>query len=76
MIAGELALDYRDAEGYANAPVALGPEALLQNVRAVQRRNQLHESSELFRGMGACQLDVEMGRERAGGASTPRRCSS
>ena len=60
MIAGELALDYRDAEGYANAPVALGPEALLQNVRAVQRRNQLHESSELFRGMGACQLDVEM----------------
>ena len=57
---GQQEIDYGGAEGYANAPVALGPEALLQNVRAVQRRNQLHESAELFCGMGACQLDVEM----------------
>lgn len=57
---GQQEIDYGDAEGYANAPVALGPETLLQNVRAIQRRNQLHESSGLFRGMGACQLDVEM----------------
>ncbi len=49
-----------DAQGYANAPVALSPQELLANVRAVQRRNQIPESTELFCGMGACQLDVEM----------------
>ncbi len=58
---GQQKIDYDGgAEGYANAPVALASDALLQNVRAVQRRNQLHESAELFHGMGACQLDVEM----------------
>lgn len=58
---GQQKIDYDGgAEGYANAPVALGTDVLLQNVRAVQRRNQLHESAELFHGMGACQLDVEM----------------
>ena len=56
----ELELDDENPEGYANAEVALGGDALLANVRAVQRRNQLPESSELFSGMGACQLDVEM----------------
>ena len=40
--------------------MALSSDALLANVRAVQRRNQLPESSKLFGGMGACQLDVEM----------------
>lgn len=49
-----------DEEGYANAPVALSEDELLDNIRAVQRRNQLHESVSLFDGMGACQLDVEM----------------
>ncbi|MEQ2638267.1 type III restriction-modification system endonuclease [Paratractidigestivibacter faecalis] len=52
--------DEENAEGYANAPLALGRDALLTNVRAVQRRNQLPESTTLFAGMGACQLDVEM----------------
>lgn len=47
-------------EGYANAPVALNRDDILANVRAVQRRNQIPESEELFCGMGACQLDVEM----------------
>ena len=47
-------------EGYANAPVALAPGALLDNLHRVQRRNQLAESQALFDGMGACQLDVEM----------------
>lgn len=33
---GQQEIDYGGAEGYLpNAPVALGPEALLQNVRAV-----------------------------------------
>ncbi len=52
--------DDEDATGYANAEVALSGDALLVNLHAVQRRNQLPESSELFSGMGACQLDVEM----------------
>lgn len=47
-------------EGYANAPVVLGQEQLLKNLQRVQRANQLHESTALFQGMGACQLDVEM----------------
>ena len=47
-------------EGYANAPVALNRDDILANVRAVQLRNQLHESPSLFDGMGTCQLDVEM----------------
>lgn len=47
-------------EGYANAPVALNRDDIFTNVRAVQRRNQIPESEELFCGMGACQLDVEM----------------
>ena len=49
-----------DAQGYANAPVALAPADLLANVRAVQRRNHIPQSEALFAGMGACQLDVEM----------------
>jgi type III restriction enzyme len=47
-------------EGYANAPVTLAGATLLDNVRRIQRKNQLPESASLFRGMGACQLDVEM----------------
>ena len=47
-------------EGYANAAVALPPSALLDNLRRIQRANQLQESAALFDGMGACQLDVEM----------------
>ena len=55
-------IDFGDesTEGYANAPVALSGADMLANVRAVQRRNQIPESEELFCGMGACQLDVEM----------------
>lgn len=47
-------------EGYANAPVQLSSQELLANIRAVQRGNQIEESSELCTGMGACQLDIEM----------------
>ena len=57
---GEIDFGDESAEGYANAPVALSGADILANVRAVQRRNQIPESEELFRGMGACQLDVEM----------------
>ena len=57
---GMFDFDSDSAEGYANAPVALPHADILANVRAVQRRNQIPESDELFCGMGACQLDVKM----------------
>ncbi|WP_418239574.1 DEAD/DEAH box helicase family protein, partial [Ellagibacter isourolithinifaciens] len=57
---GEIDFGDESTEGYANAPVALSASGILANVRAVQRRNQIPESEELFCGMGACQLDVEM----------------
>lgn len=55
-----LAYSLGDDGGYANARVRLTPADILDNVRRVQRANQLPESPELFTGMGACQLDVEM----------------
>ena len=49
-----------ESEGYGNASVVLGSNDLLANIKSVQRRNQIQESSELSADMGACQLDVEM----------------
>ena len=46
--------------GYANAKVALSPERLLENIRAIQSRSNIHLSSALTTDMGACSLDVEM----------------
>lgn len=47
-------------EGYGNAAVALDGEALLTNIRAIQRRREIRESLTLCSGTGACSLDVEM----------------
>lgn len=47
-------------EGYANAPVTLSPDQILDNIRHVQRANDIPESKKLCTGMGACQLDIEM----------------
>lgn len=46
--------------GYSNAAIALSDTQLLDNVRKVQRRNQVPESGALVHGIGAAQLDVEM----------------
>lgn len=46
--------------GYANAKIALSAERLLENIRAVQSRSNIHLSSALTSDMGACSLDVEM----------------
>lgn len=48
------------SEGYANAPLAIGREALLDNIRKVQRANRLEESDALAKGPAAVNLDVEM----------------
>ena len=47
-------------EGYANAPVQLSATQLLDNIRKIQRANNISESDKLFDDLGACQLDIEM----------------
>lgn len=46
--------------GFSNASVALSSEQLLNNIREVQKENNIKESSTLAKHMGACSLDVEM----------------
>lgn len=46
--------------GFSNAPVALSSEQLLNNIREVQKENNIKESSTLAKHMGACSLDVDM----------------
>lgn len=48
------------SEGYANAPLAICREALLDNIRKVQRANCLEESKALAKGSAPVNLDVEM----------------
>ena len=47
-------------EGYANAPIELGAERLLQNLNAVQRANRVPVSASLAKGPAPVNLDVEM----------------
>lgn len=49
-----------DATGYKNAPLALPPDQLLQNIRNIQARNNIKLSESLVDHLGACSLDVEM----------------
>lgn len=51
---------FEDAEGFGNAPVRLDNRQLLDNIHKVQAANNLNFSPELFKGCGACTLDVEM----------------
>lgn len=48
------------SEGYANAPLAIGREVLLDNIRKTQRANRLEESGALAKGPAPVNLDVEM----------------
>lgn len=47
-------------QGYGNARVALTREELLENVRKIERRNNVPESTELAKSPGAVSLDIEM----------------
>lgn len=49
-----------DGTGFRNAPLRLGPEELLANVKKMQRRNGVVLSKELHHDLGAVELDVEM----------------
>ena len=58
---GQFAMPLAGAQGYANAPVKLGADELLANIRCVQRGRRLHESRALCGDdLGCCHLDVEM----------------
>lgn len=46
--------------GYLNAPISLTDEVLLDNIHKIQNENNIHLSSSLVKGLGRCQLDIEM----------------
>ena len=46
--------------GFSNAPVAISTGQLIQNIRTVQRDNNIKQSVSLANHLGACSLDVEM----------------
>ena len=56
-------IDDEDSDiGFSNASIALSESKLLENIRIIQSRANLHESSSLVNtnGLGAVSLDVEM----------------
>ncbi|MBT1171218.1 DEAD/DEAH box helicase family protein [Bifidobacterium sp. SO4] len=52
--------DELDDTGYRNGDLELSLEQLLHNIQAVQQRQDLIASSQLYQGNGAVELDVEM----------------
>lgn len=46
--------------GYANAPIKLDKEQLLENIKLIQGNNNITPSKELIDGQGKCSLDIEM----------------
>jgi type III restriction enzyme len=46
--------------GYRNADIELSQTDILKNIKAVQARSNIKESSKLAEGLGAVSLDVEM----------------
>ena len=61
-VGGTVSLDlvYADSDGYKNAPLTMGSDVLLDNIRKVQDRNGIERSGKLSHALGACELDVEM----------------
>lgn len=53
-------LDVDASDGYKNAPLTMGPDVLLDNIKKVQDRNGIERSVKLSHALGACELDVEM----------------
>ena len=53
-------LDADASDGYKNAPLTMGSEVLLDNIKNVQDRNGIERSDKLSHALGACELDVEM----------------
>lgn len=61
-VGGTVSLDlvYSDSDGYKNAPLTMGSDVLLDNIKKVQDRNGIERSAKLSHALGACELDVEM----------------
>lgn len=53
-------LDADASDGYKNAPLTMGSDVLLDNIKKVQDRNGIERSGKLSHALGACELDVEM----------------
>lgn len=53
-------LDELDDTGYKNELVQLTDEQLLTNIRQIQQDNNIKLDDALVKGLGRCQLDVEM----------------
>ena len=53
-------LDVDASDGYKNAPLTMGSDVLLDNIKKVQDRNGIERSGKLSHSLGACELDVEM----------------
>ena len=48
------------SDGYKNAPLTMGSDVLIDNIKKVQDRNGIERSAKLSHALGACELDVEM----------------
>lgn len=46
--------------GFENARIVLNDEALLNNIRQIQARNNIKEAESLVKELGRCSLDIEM----------------
>ncbi len=53
-------LDADASDGYKNAPLTMGSDVLLDNIKKVQGRNGIERSAKLSHALGACELDIEM----------------
>ena len=54
------ALEPEDDTGFKNEAVALTDEQLLNNIQALQNRNNIKQSAALINDLGRCSLDIEM----------------
>ena len=52
--------DAEDMTGFRNGEIVLSNAELLQNIRAVQSENNIHQSESLTEPLGRCSLDIEM----------------
>src|SRR5690554_238480 len=55
-----LIVDDNDDIGYSNASIKITDEKILDNIRELQSKSNLHESKNLSKSLGAVSLDVEM----------------
>ncbi|MGI6728757.1 MAG: type III restriction-modification system endonuclease [Bacilli bacterium] len=55
-----LIVDDNDDIGYSNASIKITDEKILDNIREIQSKSNLHESKNLSKSLGAVSLDVEM----------------